>query len=123
VYAGLRFAEYVAGVGKPVSEIIAGTPYYISTPAIDVDCPDDKKYGVVDKLTAELKRDFPRVVDINGARVMFEDGWGLVRASSNLPVLVLRFEAKTQARLDEIKALFRKYMDQYPEIGKVWHNE
>jgi phosphomannomutase/phosphoglucomutase len=123
VYAGLRFAEYVSEVGKPVSEIIAGTPYYISTPAIDVDCPDDKKYGVVDKLTAELKRDFPRVVDINGARVIFEDGWGLVRASSNLPVLVLRFEAKTQARLDEIKALFRKYMDKYPEIGKVWHNE
>jgi len=123
IYAGLRFAEYVSEVGKPVSEIIAGTPYYISTPAIDVDCPDDKKYGVVDKLTAELKRDFPRVVDINGARVIFEDGWGLVRASSNLPVLVLRFEAKTQARLDEIKALFRKYMDKYPEIGKVWHNE
>jgi phosphomannomutase/phosphoglucomutase len=123
VYAGLRFAEYVSGVGKPLSEIIAGTPYYISTPAIDVDCPDDKKYGVVDKLTAELKRDFPRVVDINGARVIFEDGWGLVRASSNLPVLVLRFEAKTQKRLDEIKVLFRKYMDKYPEIGKIWHNE
>jgi len=123
VYAGLRFAEYVAEVGKPVSEIIAGTPYYISTPAIDVDCPDDKKYGVVDQLTAEFKQNYPRVVDINGARVIFEDGWGLVRASSNLPVLVLRFEAKTEKRLDEIKALFRKYMDKYPEIGKVWHNE
>jgi phosphomannomutase/phosphoglucomutase len=123
IYAGLRFAEYVAGEGKPVSEIIAGTPYYVSTPAIDVDCPDDKKYAVVDRLTAELKKDFPRVVDINGARVMFDDGWGLVRASSNLPLLVLRFEAKTQARLDEIKTLFRSYMDKYPEIGKVWHNE
>jgi phosphomannomutase/phosphoglucomutase len=123
IYAGLRFAEYVSGVGKPVSDIIAGTPYYISTPAIDVDCPDDRKYGIVEELTAELKKDFPRVVDINGARVIFEDGWGLIRASSNLPVLVLRFEAKTQARLDEIKALFRRYMDRYPEIGKVWHNE
>jgi phosphomannomutase/phosphoglucomutase len=123
IYAGLRLAEYVSHADKPLSEIIAGTPYYVSTPAIDVDCPDDKKYGIVEKLTAELKRDFPRVVDINGARVIFEDGWGLVRASSNLPILVLRFEAKTQKRLDEIKALFREYMDRYPEIGKKWHNE
>jgi len=52
VYAGLRFAEYVSQVGKPVSEIVAGTPYYISTPAIDVDCPDDRKYEVAEKLTA-----------------------------------------------------------------------
>jgi phosphomannomutase/phosphoglucomutase len=123
VYSGLRFAEYVSQVDKPVSEIIAGTPYYVSTPTIDVDCPDDVKYGIVDKLTEELKRDFDKVVDINGARVMFDDGWGLVRASSNLPILVLRFEAKTQERLDEIKALFRGYMDKYPEIGKTWHNE
>ncbi len=113
IYAGLRFAEYVSEVGKPVSEIIAGTPYYISTPAIDVDCPDDKKYEVVDKLTAEFKRDFPRVVDINGARVIFEDGWGLVRASSNLPVLVLRFEAKTQEAP-------RRDQDALPEVhGQV----
>lgn len=123
VYAGLRLAEYISHEEKSVSEIIADTPYYVSTPAIDVDCPDDKKYEVVEKLTAELKRDFDRVVDINGARVIFEDGWGLVRASSNLPILVLRFEAKTQSRLDEIKTLFRRYMDKYPEIGKTWHNE
>jgi phosphomannomutase/phosphoglucomutase len=123
VYSGLRFAEYVSEVGKPVSEIIADTPYYVSTPTIDVDCPDDVKYGIVDKLTEELKRDFDKVVDINGARVMFEDGWGLVRASSNLPILVLRFEAKTSERLEEIKTLFRGYMDKYPEIGKTWHNE
>jgi phosphomannomutase/phosphoglucomutase len=123
VYAGLRLAEYISHENKSVSEIVAGTPYYISTPAIDVDCPDDKKYEIVEKLTAELKKDFDRVVDINGARVIFEDGWGLVRASSNLPVLVLRFEAKTQGRLDEIKALFRRYLDKYPEIGRTWHNE
>jgi phosphomannomutase/phosphoglucomutase len=123
LYAGLRLAEYISHEKKSVSEIIAGTPYYVSTPAIDVDCPDDKKYQVVDKLTAELKKDFDRVIDINGARVVFEDGWGLVRASSNLPILVLRFEAKTKERLDEIKKLFRRYMDKYPEIGKTWHNE
>jgi phosphomannomutase/phosphoglucomutase len=123
IYAGLRIAEYVAQENEPLSRIIEETPYYISTPTIDVDCPDDKKYAVVDALTADFKRDFDNVVDINGARVMFDDGWGLVRASSNLPILVLRFEAKTQERLDEIRTLFRSYMDKYPEIGEVWHNE
>ncbi|MFQ5510491.1 MAG: phosphomannomutase/phosphoglucomutase [Candidatus Krumholzibacteriia bacterium] len=123
IYAGLRFAEYISAQDKPLSKIIDETPYYISTPTIDVDCADDKKYGVVDRLTEELKRDFDKVVDINGARVTFEDGWGLVRASSNMPILVLRFEAKTAERLQEIKDLFRGYMDKYEEIGKVWHNE
>jgi len=123
LYASLRFAEYLSRLDKPLSEVIAGTPYYISTPTIHVDCADDKKYDVVARLTEEFKRDFPRVIDINGARVVFEDGWGLVRASSNMPILVLRFEAKTKERLDEIKAIFRKYMDKFNEIGKEWENE
>jgi phosphomannomutase/phosphoglucomutase len=124
IYAGLRFAEYVSQQrGKSVSELILGTPYYVSTPTIDVDCPDDKKYAIVERLTAEFKRDFKKVIDINGARVMFDDGWGLVRASSNLPILVLRFEAKTERRLEELKELFRSYMDKYDDIGKDWHNE
>ncbi len=123
IYAGLRFAEYVSQQEKSVSELIRETPYYVSTPTIDVDCPDDKKYGVVERLTAEFKRDFKKVIDINGARVMFDDGWGLVRASSNLPILVLRFEAKTQRRLEELKNLFRTYLDKYEDIGKDWRNE
>lgn len=123
LYSGLRFAEYVSHLDKPVSEIIASAPYYVSTPTIQVDCADDVKYQVVEKLTEELKRDFPRVIDINGARVAFDDGWGLVRASSNMPILVLRFEAKTKERLDEIKALFKSYLGKYEEIGSVWHNE
>ncbi|MFH1754380.1 MAG: phosphomannomutase/phosphoglucomutase, partial [Candidatus Latescibacterota bacterium] len=123
VYAGLRFAEYVSGQKETLSEIIEKTPYYISTPTIHVDCPDTEKYRIVDELTAALKKEFPKIIDINGARVMFDDGWGLVRASSNMPQLVLRFEAKTEKRLGEIKALFRKYMDVHPEIGKEWENE
>ena len=123
IYAGLRIAEYVSNQDRSVSQIIADTPYYVSTPTIDVDCPDDKKYGIVDELTAKFKNDFDKVIDINGARVMFDDGWALVRASSNLPILVLRFEAKTEERLVELKELFRGYMDEYPDIGKVWHNE
>jgi phosphomannomutase/phosphoglucomutase len=88
-----------------------------------VKCADEVKYGVVERLTADLKKDFDRVVDINGARVVFDDGWGLVRASSNLPELVLRFEAKTPRRLNEIKQLFRGYLEKYPEIDRHWENE
>jgi phosphomannomutase/phosphoglucomutase len=102
---------------------MAGTPSYISTPAIQVKCADEVKYQVVEKLTAELKRDFKRVIDINGARVAFDDGWGLVRASSNLPELVLRFEARTPERLQEIKETFRRYLAKYPEADPHWENE
>jgi phosphomannomutase/phosphoglucomutase len=123
VYAALRFAEYVSNLEGTLSEIIASTPYYESSPTINVRCADEVKYDVVDRLTAELKKDFDRVIDINGARVVFDDGWGLVRASSNLPELVLRFEAKTPERLNEIKKIFRGYMDRYPEISKKWENE
>lgn len=123
VYAALRFAEYVSQLEGKLSEIIGTTPYYVSSPAIHTHCADEVKYDVVDKLTADLKNDFDRVIDINGARVVFEDGWGLVRASSNLPELVLRFEAKTPERLQEIKDTFRRYLDKYPEIDKKWENE
>jgi phosphomannomutase/phosphoglucomutase len=123
IYAGLRFIEQVSTDDRPLSAIIADTPYYVSTPTINVACADDKKYGVVEKLTEEFKRDFDRVIDINGARVVFEDGWALVRASSNLPILVLRFEAKTEERLEELKTLFRGYMDKYPDISKEWDND
>jgi phosphomannomutase/phosphoglucomutase len=123
IYGGLRFVEYVAARNEPLSKIMAGTPSYLSTPAINVKCADEVKYGVVERLTADLKRDFGRVVDINGARVVFDDGWGLVRASSNLPELVLRFEAKTPERLNELKKVFRSYLEKYPEIDRHWENE
>ena len=123
IYSALRFVEYVSGRRESLSTIMAGTPAYVSTPAINVKCADEVKYEVVKRLTAELKRDFDRVVDINGARVIFEDGWGLVRASSNLPELVLRFEARTPQRLAEIKKTFRGYLGRYPEVDSHWENE
>ncbi len=123
IYSGLRFVEYVSGRKEALSRIMEGTPSYLSTPAINVKCADEVKYDVVTRLTAELKKDFDRVIDINGARVVFEDGWGLVRASSNLPELVLRFEARTPERLEEIKRTFRGYLDRYPEVDRHWENE
>jgi phosphomannomutase/phosphoglucomutase len=122
VFAALKLTEYLSQQAGTMSEVIANTPYYVSTLVLQVDCADEVKYDVVDRLTQEFKADGYDVNDINGARVNFGDGWGLVRASSNLPVLDMRFEAKTQERLDEIMALFRHKFSKYPEIGEEWES-
>ncbi len=119
IFAALKLLEYISSKKEKVSTIIAGTPYYISTPTLQVDCPDDKKYQVIEQITKDFKKKY-KVIDINGARVVFEGGWGLVRASSNLPVLVLRFEAKTKKRLDEIQQIFKKELDKFESVGKKW---
>lgn len=119
-FAGLKMLEYVSAEGKPVSEIVASTPYYISTPTIQVETPDKEKYGIVEKLTEEFKNDGHRVIDINGARVYIGDGWGLVRASSNTPTLVLRFEAKTAEGLESIQKIFREKLEKFGSVSKKW---
>ena len=109
---------------KTLSEIVDEFPKYVTSPEIHTHCDDEIKYQVVDRLIDEFKRLFPgRVCDINGARVEFDDGWGLVRASSNLPSLVLIFEAKTAQNLKKIRKIFRDVLDKYSEIDKEWEND
>ena len=124
LYAGTRLLEVLAAGAETLSELVAGTPRYVTSPEIAAHCADDRKYRVVDALVAEFKREFgARVNDINGARVDFGDGWGLVRASSNLPELVIIFEARTEPRLREIRSLFRARLAAYPEIDPQWRND
>jgi phosphomannomutase/phosphoglucomutase len=124
VFAGLRLAEFVANQGKPLSRLLAEAPHYVTSPEIHVDCADELKYQVVDRLVAEFRKESPeRLNDINGARVSYDDGWGLVRASSNLPELVLVFEGKTREAMDRIKEEFRARLARHPEVGRTWHNE
>lgn len=124
LYAGARLLEVLAAGGETLSALVAGTPPYLTSPEIAAPCADDHKYRVVDALVADFKREFgARVNDINGARVDFGDGWGLVRASSNLPELVLIFEAGTEARLREIRSLFRARLAAYSEIDPAWRND
>ena len=120
LFAALKVLEYLSTQDKPLSDIIAGTPYYVSTPTIQVKTTDEDKYKVVDELVNEFKKEGYRVFDINGARVYFDDGWGLVRASSNTPTLVLRFESKTQEGLDRIQKLFKGKLDKYDVVSKEW---
>lgn len=106
IYAACRLIEILADTGKKLSELIDDLPKTYNTPEIRVDCPDEKKFQTVEKAKAFFKSKH-KVIDIDGARVLFDDGWGLVRASNTQPALVLRFEALSEPRLDEI----RSYME------------
>jgi phosphomannomutase/phosphoglucomutase len=102
IYASLRLLEIVAESGKRLSELLADVPETHVTPEIRVDCPDEVKFGVVARVLEHYTATH-EVLDVDGARVKFEGGWGLVRASNTQPALVLRFEARSQDRLDEIR--------------------
>ncbi|MEW5735050.1 MAG: phosphomannomutase/phosphoglucomutase [Thermodesulfobacteriota bacterium] len=102
-YAACRLLEILSSTGKKVSELLADVPRTYSTPEIRVECPDEKKFALVKKVTDYFKAENYKVIDIDGARVVFPDGWGLVRASNTQPVLVLRFEALSEPRLEEIR--------------------
>jgi len=105
LFAAGRLLRYVAASGRSLAELVDSIPHYFATPETRLACPEDRKFAVVDELRREFEGRY-RVIDIDGARVEFGDGWGLVRASNTQPVLVVRFEARSAARLEEIRALF-----------------
>jgi phosphomannomutase / phosphoglucomutase len=115
IYVSFRLVQMLAGQGRRLSELVDELPAFVSTPEIRIDCPDDRKFDVVDRLVRSFKKDY-QVNDVDGARVLFGDGWGLVRASNTQPLLVMRFEAKTESRLGEIEAVFRKRLEEFPEV-------
>lgn len=121
-FCALKLLGYLSVQTKPFSQIMSTIPQYVTTPTLHADCPDEVKYKMVEKLTQEFKDEGYEVSDLNGARVKFPKGWGLVRASSNLPVLVLVFEAKTQEGVEKIQKIFHQKMDKYKEIGKEWES-
>ena len=104
IFASCRLIELVAGGDKLLSEMVDDLPQYESTPEIRVDVPEDKKFKIISDLKAHFQGKYD-VIDIDGVRVIFPDGWGLARASNTQPALVLRFEAKTKDRLDEIQEM------------------
>jgi phosphomannomutase/phosphoglucomutase len=103
VYAAARLVELLTRAPTTLAEHVDSLPKLFNTPELRVDCPDDLKFEVVRRAVARFRREH-EVVDIDGARIKFPDGWGLVRASNTGPVLVLRFEAGSPERLAEIRA-------------------
>lgn len=104
IYASCRLIELLSKTDKKLSQLLSDVPKTFITPEIRVDCPDEIKFDVVEKIKKALRKDYP-IIDVDGVRVKFEDGWGLVRASNTQPALVLRFEALTEKRLQDIKKL------------------
>jgi phosphomannomutase/phosphoglucomutase len=102
LYAACRLMEIVAQSGKPLSAQLADLPQTFTTPEIRVDCPDNVKFEVVRRVTERFRRTHA-ILDVDGVRVLFPEGWGLVRASNTQPVLVLRFEASTPELLEEYR--------------------
>ena len=102
LYATCRLLEIMADTGLGVDELIKDLPKTFTTPELRVDCPDNIKFKVVAKIVKEFKAKM-EVIDIDGLRAVYKDGWGLVRASNTQPALVLRFEALSEERLVEIQ--------------------
>lgn len=115
VYASLRLLRLLAASDRSLSSMLADLPTTYATPEIRVACPDERKFTLVEELTAFFKERY-EVLDVDGARVNFEDGWGLVRASNTQPVLVLRFEGTSEEALERAKDVVLTRLRLYPEI-------
>jgi phosphomannomutase/phosphoglucomutase len=94
-----------------MSELLSDVPKTYSTPELRVDCPEELKFRLVSAVVKHFKEKNEKVIDVDGARVTFADGWGLIRASNTQPLLVLRFEAETEPRLHEIRAYIEGELD------------
>jgi phosphomannomutase/phosphoglucomutase len=117
IYSSARFLELLSWTDRPVSALLDDVPKTASTPELRVDCPEDKKFEVVRRAQEFFKARY-EAVTVDGVRVVFPDGWGLVRASNTQPLLVLRFEARTPERLAEIERLVRGKVDELlREVG------
>jgi len=102
LYGAARLLRIVAESGKSVSGMLADVPKYFSTPELRVDCPEERKFGIVADAVRYFRARYD-VIDVDGVRVQFGDGWGLIRASNTQPVLVTRYEARTPERLAAIR--------------------
>jgi len=118
IFASARMAELLSDSKEKLSETIAKMPEYHSTPEIRVPCPEEEKFKIVEEITKKFQDKY-EVITVDGARVQVRGGWGLVRASNTEPALILRFEAKTEEKLDEIREMI---LDELREFECVKDN-
>ena len=113
LYAGLRVLEILSKTDKSVDQLLDGIINYYSTDEIKFKSPDNIKFEVVNKILEYAKSKNYKYLDIDGVKVLFDDGWALVRASNTGPNLTARFEAKDTSRLEEIQNEFIKLVEEY----------
>jgi phosphomannomutase / phosphoglucomutase len=110
LYAACALAQLISATDASLSERVAAFPRYESTPEIRVDIDEESKFGIVERAVAEFSRTHD-VIAVDGVRVLFEDGWGLLRASNTQPVLVLRYEAKTSGGVARIRRTMEGWLE------------
>jgi phosphomannomutase / phosphoglucomutase len=118
LYAACRLMEIVANSPEPLSAKFAGLPKTVTTPEIRFDCPDEVKFEVVRNAARQLRARYP-TVDVDGVRVLFPEGWGLVRASNTQPVLVMRFEAATAELLTRYRDEVERVVAHAVELARA----
>lgn len=123
IYGILRFIELLSKTNKKASELLNGINHYYSTEEIKIEVADEKKFGLVNEVEEYVKSKKYNYLDIDGIRVTFDDGWALIRASNSGPHLILRFEATTEKRLEEIKKEFMEKVHLLiTKSGMIVHN-
>ena len=129
VYACCRLLRILAGSVSPLSSLLSDVPRYASTPEIRLFCPDEIKFRIVSKIVCDLKKGAPcdsgvtGLVDVDGARVIFNDGWGLIRASNTQPALIVRAEASNELGLEGIKNYVSTVLSQFPDVSLDWSKQ
>jgi len=117
IYASGRFLQLLSQADKNLSQLVEEIPFFsfYSTPEIRVECSEEDKFDIVRDILNHFQRRY-QTINIDGVKVLFDEGWGLVRASNTQPVLVLRFEAKTRKGLEEIIDIFKSKLKEYPSV-------
>jgi phosphomannomutase/phosphoglucomutase len=101
-YAACRLVDLIARSGRTLSEMVSDFPVYVSTPELRIDVTEDTKFAIVEAAQAHFKESRD-VIDVDGARIQFDGGWGLLRASNTQPIIVARYEAETEKQLTAIR--------------------
>lgn len=110
LFGACLLVQLVGRKQRPLSALVDEFPKYVSTPEMRVEVTEESKFDIVERAVAHFKSRYD-VIDIDGARVLFGDGWGLLRASNTQPVLVLRFEARTEAQLHEYQSIIMDWLE------------
>ncbi|HXC25234.1 MAG TPA: phosphomannomutase/phosphoglucomutase [Gemmatimonadaceae bacterium] len=111
LYGAARVLRIVASSRGSLRDLLADVPRYVSTPELRIDCPDDTKFGIVAKAVQHFGSKYT-TIDVDGVRIIYPDGWGLLRASNTQPAIVMRCEAKTQADLNTIRTEIDEWLTQ-----------
>lgn len=116
IYASVRLLELLACAGRPLSTLLADVPETVSTPEIRIECPDERKFIIAEMAREYFRQHYP-IIDVDGVRIQFPEGWGLIRASNTQPALVLRFEAQSAEKLKEYQTLVEAKVKELGDSG------